>query len=182
MPISQQTYQRVALEDPDGQWELWCGRLRQKPTMTTEHNRTIDRLYRQMAAQLSDEVYGLRTNTARVRVASGDVYLPDLCVVPVELERRLTSRPGTFEVYEDALPLIVEVWSPSTGMYDRTTKLADYQRRGDAEIWLLHPYRKTLTAYRRQPDGTYTETQHQAGVIAPSALPGVTIDLARLFA
>jgi hypothetical protein len=27
MPISEETFERVALEDPDGKWELHCGRL-----------------------------------------------------------------------------------------------------------------------------------------------------------
>ena len=37
MVVSAKTYEQVALEDPDGQWELECGRLRQKPGMTAEH-------------------------------------------------------------------------------------------------------------------------------------------------
>jgi hypothetical protein len=38
MSISEATYERVALEDPAGQWELVRGRLRSKPAMTTERN------------------------------------------------------------------------------------------------------------------------------------------------
>jgi hypothetical protein len=38
MPVSEQTYERVALEDPGGAWELACGQLRSKPAMTIEHN------------------------------------------------------------------------------------------------------------------------------------------------
>ncbi len=32
MPVSEQTYRVVALEDPEGQWELHRGRLREKLT------------------------------------------------------------------------------------------------------------------------------------------------------
>ena len=39
MPVSEQTYERPALEDPEGRWELHCGRLRSKPGMTAAHNR-----------------------------------------------------------------------------------------------------------------------------------------------
>jgi Uma2 family endonuclease len=56
-----------------------------------------------------------------------------------------------------------------------------YQRRGDAEIWRIHPYEQTVTVWRRQEDGSYDERIYRDGVILPAALPGVTIDLARLF-
>ena len=61
-------------------------------------------------------------------------------------------------------------------------KLREYQRRGDLEIWRIHPYEHTLTAWRRQPDGSYAESLHTSGTVSPNALPGVTIDLDALFA
>ncbi len=38
MPVSAATYERLALEDPEGHWELVHGRPRRKPDMATEHN------------------------------------------------------------------------------------------------------------------------------------------------
>lgn len=92
----------------------------------------------------------------------------------------MRGRPG-LEVYEGPLPLVVEVWSPSTGEYDVDTKLPEYQRRGDLEIWRLHPFDRTLIAWRRQPDGSYSESQYTGGTVRPVALPGVAIDLDTLF-
>jgi len=181
MPISEKTYRRVALEDPDGHWELVCGRLRSKPGMTTEHNQSMARLNRQLNAQLDDREYTVRVESPRLRSASGSYYLPDICVVPAAYVRRSQETPGRFEVYEEPMPLVVEVWSPSTGDYDVEEKLREYQRRGDLEIWRLHPYERTLTAWRRQPDGGYGQTLHRDGSVQPVALPGVTIELARLF-
>jgi Uma2 family endonuclease len=77
--------------------------------------------------------------------------------------------------------LVVEVWSPSTGGYDIDAKLPTYRARGDREIWRIHPYERTLTTWRRQPDGSYAETVHRGGTIEPIAVPGVTIDLDALF-
>jgi Uma2 family endonuclease len=65
--------------------------------------------------------------------------------------------PRAFNAYADPLPLVVEVWSPSTGDYDVKTKLNLYQQRGDVEIWFIHPYDRTLTTWRRQRDGSYLE-------------------------
>ena len=98
----------------------------------------------------------------------------------MELVRPHRGERG-LEFYDAALPLVVEIWSPSTGGYDVNVKLAEYQRRGDAEIWLVHPYDRTVTAWRRQPEGTYAESLHTSGVIEPIALPGVRIDLDTFF-
>ena len=99
----------------------------------------------------------------------------------MEYVRRLHERPGTFEVFEDPVPLVVEVWSPSTGDYEIDDKLREYQLRGDMEIWRLHPYERTLWTWRRQPGGSYVETVVTSGAVEPAALPGVTIDLDALF-
>jgi Uma2 family endonuclease len=181
MPISEATYERVALEDPEGQWELACGRLRSKPAMTTEHNAVMRELDGQLRDQLDRAVYTVSVNTARLRISTGSYYVPDLCVLPRAFVRRLRQTPGTFEVYDDPMPLVVEVWSPSTGDYDVEEKLREYQRRGDLEIWRLHPYERTLTAWRRQPNAGYEQTLRRGGAVQPAALPGVTIELERLF-
>lgn len=181
MPVSVETYERVALEDPEGKWELVCGRLREKPLMTTEHNGAQRRLHRQLAVQLPEDAFTVSAESARLRISSGTFYVPDLCVIPIALERRLRERPGTFEVYTDPVPLVVEIWSPSTGAYDVERKLEEYQWRADQEIWRIHPYERTLTAWRRQPDGSYVMTLQQGGAIQPVALPDVTIEIDRLF-
>jgi Uma2 family endonuclease len=185
MPVSEGTYERVALEDPAGGWELVCGRLRSKPGMTIEHGQTIRSLDHLLVAQLeaaAPGVYTVSAGTAKLRIPTSTYYVPDLCVLPLEFVRRKRrDLPGRLEVYDEPMPLVVEVWSPSTGEYDVEQKLRDYQLRGDAEIWRVHPYDKTLTAWRRRPDGGYDETVYRSGSVQPVALPGVTIELERLF-
>jgi Uma2 family endonuclease len=181
MPVSEATYGRVALEDPGGGWELVCGRLRSKPAMTTEHAGVIYALDRQLMLQLDPNQYVIRANGGRLHISSGTYYVPDLFVLPRVYERRLRERPGTFEVYDEPMPLVAEVWSPSTGDYDVEQKLRDYQLRGDAEIWRIHPYDKTLTAWRRRADGGYDEAVYNSGSVQPVALLGVSIEIERLF-
>ena len=182
MPISEQTYRQVALEDPKGHWELVCGHLRSKPDMTIEHNDTMSRLARGLILQLHELEYDVRTNAGRLRVSSGSYYVPDVCVIPhafVAQKRR--EAPRQLEVYDEPMPLVVEVWSPSTGDYDVEEKLREYQRRGDREIWRIHPYERTLTRWQRQPDGSYYESLIRSGAVQPVALPTVSIDLDSLF-
>jgi len=179
MPVSERTYKQLALEDP-GQWELHCGSLRRKPGMTVDHNRLATWLLVQLAQQLDRNEFDVRINMGHARRSSESYYIPDVYVIPMELVR--TQRGlRTLEVYGVPLPLVVEVWSPSTGEYDVDSKPPEYQRRGDLEIWRMHPYERTLTAWQRQEDGSYTETVHTGGVVHPSALPGVAIDLDALF-
>lgn len=181
MPVSEETYQRVALEDPEGKWELVCGRLRRKPDMTTEHNQRARRLGQLLSRQLDVQDYSVGTDSAKVRLSNGRCYIPDLCVVPMTLVRQLEARPRTFEAYNDPIPLVVEVWSPSTGDYDVEEKLREYKRRGDLEIWRIHPYERTVTTWRRQPDGSYAETVYTGGTIEVASLPGVRIEFEILF-
>jgi Uma2 family endonuclease len=183
MTISVKTYEQLVLEDGDGTWELVCGQLRAKPIMTSAHNDVIEVLVGQAQPQLDRDQYAIRFNDSHVGVSTGSYYVPDVFIVPREWVRRSRALgPGRMEVFTEPLPLVVEVWSPSTGDYDMDTKIPEYRRRGDLEIWRIHPCEQTLTAWRRQPDGSYTETVYRDGTITLMALPWVTIDIVALFA
>jgi Uma2 family endonuclease len=180
MVLSTKTYEQIVLEDSDRHWELHRGWLVEKPTMTWEHNIAARRLANQLARQLDPADYDVSCNVGRVSRPEESYYIPDVFVIPCEMQSRL-RRPQRKEAYPEPLPLVVEVWSPSTGEYEVDSKLPEYQQRGDQEIWRIHPYERTLIAWRRQPDGSYTETLFTEGMIEPIALPGVRIDLASLF-
>ncbi len=181
MSVTEQTFRQVALEDPEGHWELYCGVLRQKPDMSVAHNYTATRLFAQLIRQLDPNQFDVRANMGHVQRSEESYFIPDVFVVPMELVRSLLERPDSLEVYEVPLPLVVEVWSPSTGSYDVEVKLREYQRRGDLEIWRIHPFDRTLTTWFRQPDGSYSEKTCERGTVEPFALPGVTIVLDALF-
>ncbi len=182
MPVSEATYERPALEDHEGRWEIVCRRPRSKPGMTAEHNETQRNLMIQLATQLNTQDHTIATDNGRLRIPSATYYVPDLCVIPREYVRRnRREQPGRLEVYDEPMPPVVEVWSPSTGDYDIETKLRTYQLRGDAEIWRIHPSERTLTARRHRPDGGYDGAGQREGSVQPIALPGVTIELERLF-
>jgi Uma2 family endonuclease len=107
----------------------------------------------------------VRIAGSRVRYSESNYFIPDVFVTPTSL----------------VLPLVVEVWSPSTGRRDLELKLRRHREQGHAEIWFIHPFDRTLTAGRLQPDGTYSETVFKSGIVRLVALPGVTIDLDKLF-
>lgn len=175
--VSEALYLELVLADPDGKWELRDGELRSKPPMTWEHDRMAWRVGYRLQEQLPFDLYEVRVDAGRARRSATNYYIPDVMVIPMEMARRLFDRPGMVEAYPEPLPLVVEVWSASTGDYDARDKLPEYRRRGDAEIWFIHPYQRTLIAWRKQPDDSYTELVHEGGTIRPVALPNVAIDL-----
>ncbi len=129
--VTAEEYERIVLDDPGVTWELHRGRLREKPGMSVSHNRTIVRLSSQLLRQLDEGAFEVRINLARVRRDDDSYYVPDVFVVPAAAVAAIEDRPGVLEAYPDPLPLVVEVWSPSTGGYDVNTKLPEYRRRGD---------------------------------------------------
>src|SRR5262249_41239936 len=137
MPISAELYEQVALADPEGLWELHDGCLVSKPTMTTEHNQTQYLLVAELIGQLDRLMYQVRFNSGRTRRRTRSFFIPDVFVVPVALVLPRLGQRNRLEAYSEPLPLVVEIWSPSTGGYDVDTKLPEYQARGDVEIWRI---------------------------------------------
>jgi len=180
--MSEEAYRQFALGDPQGQWELHHGQLREKPGMSVEHGDVMDHLMLMLHNQLDRNQYRLRAGHARLRRSSDTYSIPDIAVVPAAIVQALLQRPNSLDAYADPIPLVVEIWSPSTGEYDINEKLPDYQRRGDIEIWFVHPYERTLTAWCRRPDGAYAESVYRGGIVRAESLPGVAIDLEALFA
>ena len=182
MVMTKDAFDLIERADPEKNWELHHGELREKPGMSVEHGDVMFYLAHLLQLQLDRREYRPRVNHGHLRITSDTYYIPDVTVIPVALDRPQRGRPGTLEVYRDPMPLVIEVWSRSTGTYDVETKLAEYQDRGDHEIWRLHPYERSLTVWRRQPDGSYEQEIFHGGTVRVASLPGVTIDLDALFA
>ncbi|MEX0781679.1 MAG: Uma2 family endonuclease [Dehalococcoidia bacterium] len=180
MPVTEETYERLALEDLEGQWELVCGRPRQKPGMTQEHNFIGRKLARRIGSFLDYSQFDVSANSARLRIANGTTFIPDVAVVQIAQMPGLRGT-GRLETYLDPVPFVAEVWSPSTGGYDVDTKFPEYKLRKDSEIWRIHPYDESLIAWRLRSDGMYSEHPYRDGIVPIESLPGVTIDLAELF-
>jgi Uma2 family endonuclease len=150
--------------------------------MSVEHNDVSEIVTTMLRAQLDRNQYRVRENMGRLRRSADTRYIPDVMVVSAALTRALREQPHALDAYAEPVPLVVEIWSPSTGAYDTGEKLAAYQERGDREIWFIHPYERTLTAWQCQPDGRYVESTYGEGIVRPASLVGVVIDLDELFA
>jgi Uma2 family endonuclease len=179
--VSEESYRRLALADPAGQLELYQGELREKPAMGARHGSLMFHVAFLLQYQLDRNEYRLRVNHARLRRSADTYFVPDVVVIPAALELALVENPNSLDAYPEPLPLVVEIWSPSTGRYDIKDKLPDYQARGDQEIWYIHPFERTVTVWRRQSDGMYSESLYRDGMLVPESLPSVAIDIEMLF-
>ena len=168
------------LETTDGRSELYDGELREKPPMSVGHNKTVWALLQQLIRQLPTSDFEVRSNAGHLAIRGGNSYIPDVMVLPNAIVGDLGDL-RTFERYDDPMPFVVEVWSPSTGTYDIDRKIPGYKARGDLEIWRIHPFDRVVTIWRRQFDGTYVESRHQKGTVSLHALPQVTIEIESLF-
>jgi Uma2 family endonuclease len=182
MSVRERTFEEIALADTERPWELHHGILREKPAMSFGHNFALRRLHRMLLMQLDPASYEVSVNASRVHRPDLISYIPDLIVIPVALTESYQGRSEALEVYLEPLPLVVEVWSPSTGQYDVDEKLPEYQARGDLEIWRIHPFERTVMVWRRQSDGSYEETLYREAAVPVASLPGVEIDIRALFA
>ncbi len=178
--ISEQEYRELALSEDGRLWELWDGVPREKPLMSMKHDNVSFYLGLALANQLDRSVYRVNVNGGKTRHSPRNYYIPDVVVIPAAFQIPFEHDYRAFNAFAEPLPLVVEVWSPSTGHYDFATKLQAYRERGDAEIWFIHPYERTLTAWRRQVDESYAEELYRGGIVPIASLPGVVIDVDEL--
>lgn len=178
--ISEQEYRELALSEP--LWELWDGEPRAKPGMSSTHEDIAAYLSHLLQGQLDRKEWRLSVNGAKTRISGSTYFIPDLVVVPAASVIEFRDDPRHLAAHAEPLPLVVEVWSRTTGTYDFERKLMTYRERGDAEVWYIHPYERTLTIWRRQADGSYDESRFDGGMVTVTSLPGVVIDLDDLLA
>jgi Uma2 family endonuclease len=174
--ISEQEYREFALNDSDRRWELWDGVLVEKPLMSMKHDDVTFHLGYLLQSQLDRSIYRVNVNGGKTRLAPRNYFIPDVVVIPASYVLPFANDPQAFNAFAEPLKLVVEIWSRTTGDYDIAAKLPSYRERGDAEIWFIQPYERTLTAWRRQQDGSYAEETYRGGVVPVASLPGVVID------
>jgi Uma2 family endonuclease len=180
MPIPPDLYEQVALAETDGTWELHDGWLTLRSSGTVMHNQVVSNLAATFMRAWPSEVYSARINAGRLRCGEGWYLVPDFFVFPKEWMVPLLGTER-LEVYDKPVPLVVEVWAPGVCGYDEARKLAIYRERRDEEIWQVHPQRRTLSSWRRLPDGRHRRTIVRSGTFTPAVLPDVAVDVDTLF-
>jgi Uma2 family endonuclease len=169
-------YGDYAAIPPDGKrYELIEGDVHMTPAPTPLHQWVSKRLQRQLEAYFEAQGLGRVYNAPLdVILTPHDVVQPDLVVV-TDLSQ--VSARGI----EGAPTVLVEILSPATLLYDRTTKSRRYAALGVPHVWLVDPESRRLECYR-------LESQAYRLVVAAEGdltlehpdWPGLTVRLAEL--
>ncbi|MDP4511121.1 Uma2 family endonuclease [Nonomuraea turcica] len=151
--------------DDGNRYELFNGSLVVSPAPTPRHQRIIYRLQRILDDAAPAELEPL--STVNVRPSDKDFYIPDLVVVPkaVSDSVRLMFAPRD-------LLLVVEVVSPTTGVHDRTAKVAAYAAAGIPFYWRVEPDEgPSLYVYELQGDSYRGPVAYKPGALAILSWP-----------
>lgn len=118
----------------------------------------------------------LFTAPVDVLLADNVLLIPDL--VFVRQDRLHIVGPTLIAGPPD---LVVEILSPSTRRRDLGKKLRLYAQFGIPEYWIVDPRARTLAVYVLI-DRQYQLALQEDGIARSTVLPGLTIDVAALFA
>lgn len=140
---------------PDGKrYELLDGQVQVTPAPSPLHQRVSKRLQRLLEAYFEEAGRGEVFNAPiDLILTPHDVVQPDLVVVtnPSQVSTR---------GIEGVPLLVIEVLSPATTVYDRTTKAQRYAALGIPHYWLVDPETCSIQCFRSreaayQPVGSF---------------------------
>jgi Uma2 family endonuclease len=176
------TYDDFLLFPDDGKrHELIDGEHYVTPSPNTRHRRISGRLYLLVGSWLQDHPVGqLFYAPFDVVFSRFDVVEPDLLYMSNERAAEILTDKHVAGVPE----LVIEIGSPGTRKRDETIKRRLYERGGVAEYWVIDPDLNVIRVYRRSGDSFQRpqELSAEAGdVLTTPLLPGLTIDLRRVF-
>ena len=171
------TYEDYAELPDDERYELIDGELIPMPSPKEIHQKILKLMTLRF---FSVEARGLGTfyfAPFDVILSSTNVVQPDLIFISSARAHIITE-----DNIRGAPDLLVEILSPSTAGYDRTTKRNLYARHGVGEYWLVDPYAKTITVLLLGADGYDTYAVFGVGDILTSpTLAGFALNLSELF-
>ncbi len=169
-----------ALDNPPegGHYELIAGVLYMVPPPDIIHSTAVSRLNRFFIVHLiaHPELGELFVPRAAIWTSAHTYLEPDLMFVSAA--RLATTDAGRLTTAD----LVIEVISPSTAVYDRTTKADTYAALQVGELWLLDTIRKTIEQRVLGTQGWEEPRVHALGeTVQAVRLPGFSCAVDAVF-
>lgn len=161
-------------------FQLINGDLIMSPAPTSYHQILLARLFKAVDAFLEKNNNQGICLFSPVDVVLNDenIVQPDLIYIsakrkPELLQARIMGAPD----------LVIEILSPSTALYDLRQKKDNYERFGVKEYLIVDPVSHNADLYVLiDEEFQLHQKQKQNGTISLTTLPGLQIDLQKLFA
>jgi Uma2 family endonuclease len=157
----------LSLPDDGFRYQLINGVVVRSPSPTPRHQSVIIELAGQVRDYLKGKPIGRVFAELDVRLAADLVYRPDL----VFLRHSRIKKP--LRRIDVAPDIVVEVLSPDSASMDLQTKLADYERHGVGEYWVVSLDSHIGVRLFQLENGRFIE---QRGALASAVLPGFALD------
>ena len=162
-------------EPPDhSKLELIKGVLYMSPPPEEIHDEAASEINSFLRDAIRDGGYKGSIFVARAAIWLDDgTYLePDLMYVSKEMKARMKG-------HRVCADLVVEVVSPSSAIYDRTTKADTYEAMGVGEMWIVDPKKRTIDV--RYFKSGKRESFGVKDTIRSEVLPDLKIPVRRIF-
>lgn len=165
----------VGILDPEARVELIDGDIIDMAPPGSPHAATVHLLTEAFVRAVEGRATVLAQNP--VRLSDFSEPQPDLALLWRRDDFYRERHPQAADVL-----LIVEI-AASSLRFDRDTKQPLYARHGIPELWLADLGGRRLTRYRAPQHGAYTlvDEPELGTALEVTALPGVVVDLRRLF-
>jgi len=172
------TYSDYLSWDDDERWELIDGVPYMMSAPNNEHQGILGNVFGNFWVYLKGKPCKVYAAPFDVRLNAdtfdNTVVQPDVLII---CDREKLNKAGC----KGAPDMVVEVLSPSTSKYDRTTKFQTYEKEGVLEYWIIDPVKRTLTVNlledNRYVSYPYTETD----VVSVHVLEGFSLNVTELF-
>ncbi len=166
-------------EEPGFRFEILEGILVKEPSPTTQHQRVLRELGRQLMTFFDDydpegEIFFAPLDVTLTPV---NVLQPDILFVSGERRDIMLE-----ERIDGPCDLVVEIMSPANRRKDRLQKMEIYRKAGIPHYWLADPEENTLEAFELR-EGSYAlvAAGGPGDKFAHPGFPGLELDLDRIF-
>ncbi len=160
---------------PEVRADLIDGARHMHSPVSLRHARLLNFVHCLMSLYLEQRKLGeVHREVFAVRLASRQVFMPDLCYFTPEQVARLEPTFAPF-----APTLVVEAISPGKADLDTGPKFAAYEEHGVREYWILDPERLAHRFYRREGE-LLVEFAAGSGWILAQTVPGFRVNRAWL--
>jgi len=160
-------------------FQLINGDLVMSPSPLLLHQLIVGKLYILIGNFLQETKSGglLVLSPMDVRLDEENIFQPDLLYISEERKSELVQ-----DRISGAPDLIVEILSPSTAYYDLKQKKDFYERYGVKEYLIVDPVRHDAEVYSLIDEKfELKQKEQQNGTIHLTTLPGLQIELQKLF-